>query len=71
MSSVREIHLPASGPSATALTLAGPFHPQQEGRALGEVLKFLVYNARKRGGDSAAEYFRRTEAIAGVKGELF
>src|SRR5204862_11612 len=35
---------------------------RKEGRALGEVTKFLVYNARKRqlGGDSAATYFART-----------
>lgn len=30
--------------------------------------KYLVYNARKRGGDNAAQYFQRTELIAGVKG---
>ncbi|KAF5102634.1 hypothetical protein D0Z03_000379 [Geotrichum reessii] len=40
---------------------------RKEGRALGEVTKYLVYNARKRGGDTAAEYFKRTENIAGVK----
>ncbi|KAM0789681.1 hypothetical protein ACM66B_006543 [Microbotryomycetes sp. NB124-2] len=40
---------------------------RKEGRALGEVTKYLVYNARKRGGDNAADYFRRTENIAGVK----
>ncbi len=41
---------------------------RKEGRALGEVTKFLVYNARKRqeGGDSAATYFTRTECVAGV-----
>ncbi|GAA5907167.1 uncharacterized protein JCM6883_006166 [Sporobolomyces salmoneus] len=43
---------------------------RKEGRALGEVLKYLVYNARKRGGDNAADYFRRTESIAGVKGMI-
>lgn len=42
---------------------------RKEGRALGEVTKYLVYNARKRGGDNAQDYFRRTEDIAGVKGE--
>ncbi len=33
---------------------------RKEGRALGEVTKFLVYNARKRqeGGDAASAYFR-------------
>jgi len=42
---------------------------RKEGRALGEVTKFLVYNARKRqpGGDRADTYFRRTECIAGVQ----
>jgi GTP cyclohydrolase II len=42
---------------------------RKEGRALGEVTKFLVYNARKRqpGGDRAAAYFLRTECIAGVQ----
>ncbi|EPQ26061.1 uncharacterized protein PFL1_06269 [Pseudozyma flocculosa PF-1] len=40
---------------------------RKEGRALGEVTKYLVYNARKRGTDTAANYFRRTEDIAGVK----
>jgi len=41
---------------------------RKEGRALGEVTKFLVYNARKRqpGGDRAADYFNRTECVAGV-----
>ena len=42
---------------------------RKEGRALGEVTKFLVYNARKRqeGGDRAETYFERTECIAGVQ----
>jgi GTP cyclohydrolase II len=42
---------------------------RKEGRALGEVTKFLVYNARKRqpGGDKAATYFARTECVAGVQ----
>jgi GTP cyclohydrolase II len=39
----------------------------KEGRALGEVTKYLVYNARKRGTDSAAMYFQRTQNIAGVE----
>ncbi len=41
---------------------------RKEGRALGEVTKFLVYNARKRqpGGDRADSYFQRTECVAGV-----
>jgi len=42
---------------------------RKEGRALGEVTKFLVYNARKRqsGGDTVDSYFRRTECVAGVQ----
>jgi len=31
---------------------------RKEGRALGEVTKYLVYNARKRGTDKASEYFK-------------
>lgn len=44
---------------------------RKEGRALGEVTKYLVYNARKRGLDRASEYFQRTENIAGVKDMRF
>jgi GTP cyclohydrolase II len=46
---------------------------RKEGRALGEVTKFLVYNARKRqeGGDTAATYFQRTECVAGVEDARF
>ncbi|MBS1985711.1 MAG: GTP cyclohydrolase II [Bdellovibrionales bacterium] len=46
---------------------------RKEGRSLGEVTKFLVYNARKRqeGGDSAATYFHRTECVAGVQDMRF
>ena len=44
---------------------------RKEGRALGEVTKYLVYNARKRGTDRASEYFKRTESIAGVKDMRF
>jgi GTP cyclohydrolase II len=44
---------------------------RKEGRCLGEVTKYLVYNARKRGGDTADEYFHRTECIAGVKDARF
>lgn len=46
---------------------------RKEGRALGEVTKFLVYNARKRqeGGDSADKYFERTECVAGVQDMRF
>ncbi|KJZ71028.1 Uracil-regulated protein 1 [Hirsutella minnesotensis 3608] len=44
---------------------------RKEGRALGEVTKYLVYNARKRGADRASDYFMRTENIAGVKDMRF
>jgi len=46
---------------------------RKEGRALGEVTKFMVYNARKRqeGGDTAKNYFKRTEMIAGVQDMRF
>jgi len=46
---------------------------RKEGRALGEVTKFLVYNARKRqaGGDRADQYFARTECVAGVQDARF
>jgi len=46
---------------------------RKEGRALGEVTKFLVYNARKRqdGGDRASTYFERTECVAGVQDMRF
>lgn len=46
---------------------------RKEGRALGEVTKFLVYNARKRqvGGDTAATYFKRTECVAGTEDARF
>lgn len=41
---------------------------RKEGRALGEVTKYLVYNMRKRqpGGDSAAQYFNCTRNVAGI-----
>jgi GTP cyclohydrolase II len=46
---------------------------RKEGRALGEVTKFLVYNARKRqeGGDVASAYFERTECVAGMQDARF
>ncbi|MCA8920510.1 MAG: GTP cyclohydrolase II [Planctomycetes bacterium] len=46
---------------------------RKEGRGLGEVTKYLVYNARKRqaGGDNAAAYFTRTECVAGVQDVRF
>ena len=46
---------------------------RKEGRGLGEVTKFLVYNARKRqpDGDRAETYFERTECVAGVQDVRF
>jgi GTP cyclohydrolase II len=46
---------------------------RKEGRALGEVTKFLVYNARKRqkGGDRPDSYFHRTVCVAGVEDMRF
>ena len=46
---------------------------RKEGRALGEVTKFRVYNARKRqaGGDCAEKYFYQTESIAGIRDARF
>jgi len=46
---------------------------QKEGRSLGEVTKFRVYNARKRqaGGDRPEMYFAQTEAIAGIRDARF
>lgn len=42
---------------------------RKEGRALGEVIKFRVYNARQRqeGGDRPEMYFKQTESIAGIR----
>lgn len=46
---------------------------RKEGRALGEVTKYLVYNARKRqqGGDRAEAYFAKTECVAGIQDVRF
>eukprot|EP00456_Euglypha_rotunda_P036759 TRINITY_DN2822_c0_g1_i19.p1 TRINITY_DN2822_c0_g1~~TRINITY_DN2822_c0_g1_i19.p1 ORF type:complete len:660 (+),score=102.21 TRINITY_DN2822_c0_g1_i19:449-2428(+) len=46
---------------------------QKEGRSLGEVTKYRVYNARKRqaGGDRAEKYFYQTETIAGIRDARF
>ena len=46
---------------------------RKEGRALGEVTKYLVYNMRKRqeGGDKAKEYFNCTQSVAGVQDTRF
>src|ERR1041384_3036874 len=57
----------AAGPPRGAGGGRGLYN-RKEGRALGEVTKFLVYNARKRqrGGDTADTYFHRTECVAGV-----
>jgi len=59
--------------SAQAGGLGIIVYNRKEGRALGEVTKFLVYNARKRqeGGDQASTYFERTECVAGVQDARF
>lgn len=44
---------------------------RKEGRALGETIKFMVYNARKRGKDTADAYFMRTERVAGLEDSRF
>ena len=46
---------------------------RKEGRALGEVTKFLVYNARKRqkGVVRPEGSFKRTECVAGVQDMRF
>jgi len=46
---------------------------RKEGRALGEVIKFLVYNGRKNqpGGDRAETYFHHTEAFTNVRDARF
>src|SRR5438552_4751534 len=48
-------------------------YSRKEGRALGEVTKFLVYNARKRqkGGHSADNYLLPTQCVAGVQDMRF
>jgi GTP cyclohydrolase II len=46
---------------------------RKEGRSLGEVTKYLVYNMRKRaeGGDLASEYFNCTRNVAGITDTRF
>jgi GTP cyclohydrolase II len=46
---------------------------RKEGRSLGEVIKFRVYNARinQDGGDRPEMYFHHTEAIAGIRDARF
>jgi GTP cyclohydrolase II len=46
---------------------------RKEGRSLGEVTKYRVYNARKHqdGGDTAEKYFFHTENIAGIRDARF
>jgi GTP cyclohydrolase II len=46
---------------------------RKEGRSLGEVTKYLVYNMRKRaeGGDKASEYFNCTRNVAGITDTRF
>lgn len=41
-------------------------YTRQEGNALGEVTKFMIYNARKRMGDSVAAYFSEADRVAGL-----
>jgi len=46
---------------------------RKEGRSLGEITKYRVYNARKNqdGGDIAEKYFFHTENIAGIRDARF
>jgi len=46
---------------------------RKEGRSLGEVVKFRVYNARENqsGGDTTDQYFHHTESIAGIRDARF
>ena len=46
---------------------------RKEGRSLGEVIKFRVYNARinQQGGDRPEMYFHQTESIAGIRDARF
>ena len=46
---------------------------RKEGRSLGEVVKFRVYNARtnQEGGDRPETYFYQTESIAGIRDARF
>lgn len=46
---------------------------QKEGRGLGEVTKYRVYNARKaqEGGDTPENYFFQTESVAGIRDARF
>lgn len=46
---------------------------RKEGRSLGEVIKFRVYNARinQEGGDRPEMYFHHTENIAGIRDARF
>lgn len=46
---------------------------RKEGRSLGEVIKFRVYNARtnQTGGDTPDKYFHHTESIAGIRDARF
>ncbi|NOS67747.1 MAG: GTP cyclohydrolase II [Candidatus Peribacteraceae bacterium] len=45
------------------------YNHSTEGRAMGDVLKLLIYNARKRDpeGDTAERYFTHAENVAGIK----
>lgn len=46
-------------------------YQRKEGRALGEVVKLMVYNARLANGDRPEAYFDRTEQVAGVQDMRF
>ncbi|KAH9249655.1 hypothetical protein BASA81_012624 [Batrachochytrium salamandrivorans] len=56
---------------AQTVVLDSSLYFRKEGRALGEVTKYLVYNARKRTGDKASEYFNCTAQVAGVEDSRF
>ncbi|KNZ55182.1 GTP cyclohydrolase II [Puccinia sorghi] len=61
---------PSNAPSEGVVGLLFIFARKEE-LLVKVVTKYLVYNARKRGGDSAAFYFQRTESVAGVKDMRF
>ena len=64
---IQEAILQAQTPNGVGMCV----YFQKEGRSLGEITKYLVYNARKKYGDTADKYFLRTECIAGVRDMRF
>ncbi|KAL6934274.1 putative GTP cyclohydrolase [Hanseniaspora opuntiae] len=64
---IQEAILQAQKPNGVGMCV----YFQKEGRSLGEITKYLVYNARKKYGDTADKYFLRTECIAGVRDMRF